>query len=139
MKPTMMRFMISLCLLLGGIEIVAAQEPATSSKALPNFSELFSEESQNTKSKWGVKTADNEIQLLFSNLFVAYKTFLSSQDNAQCNFHPSCSVFAIHAIQKKGPLLGILSAFDRLSRCTGLNSQDYLKNPKNQLLDDPVF
>ena len=136
----MKTFTIFLCLIVGGINLVFSQTgDSLETKTLPDFSDLFAPNDLNIKSRWGVQKADNEVQFLFSNLFVAYKEFLSSQDNAKCNFHPSCSVFAIHAIQSKGPFIGILSAFDRLSRCNGMNTNDYLKNPKNNLLDDPVF
>jgi len=91
------------------------------------------------KDQWQVKDAKNEFQLIFSGLFFAYKDFFSSQDNAQCNFHPSCSVFAIHSIQEKGIFIGVLSGFDRLSRCNGFNSKDYKRRKDNFLLDDPVF
>lgn len=106
---------------------------------LPELNGLFSINEQSVTEKWNVKKADNEFQIMFSGLFIFYKNFLSSQDNAVCNFHPSCSVFAIHSIQKKGAFIGVLSAFDRLSRCNGYNQKDYIRRKDNFLLDDPVF
>ncbi|MFY0674212.1 MAG: membrane protein insertion efficiency factor YidD [Bacteroidia bacterium] len=100
---------------------------------------MLNSKEQSVTEKWKVKKADNEFQVMFSGLFVFYKSFLSSQDNAVCNFHPSCSVFAIHSIQEKGALIGMLSAFDRLSRCNGYNQKDYVRRKDNFLLDDPVF
>lgn len=107
--------------------------------SLPDLTGLLDPNEQGVLEKWDVKKADNEFQLMFSGLFVFYKSFLSSQDNAECNFHPSCSVFAIHSIQQKGGLIGTLSAFDRLSRCNGFNEKDYKRRKDNFLLDDPVF
>lgn len=106
---------------------------------LPELNGLLSINEQSVTEKWNVKKADNEFQIMFSGLFIFYKNFLSSQDNAVCNFHPSCSVFAIHSIQKKGAFIGVLSAFDRLSRCNGYNQKDYIRRKDNFLLDDPVF
>ena len=34
-----------------------------------------------------------------------------------CRFHPTCSAYAIEALQKYGPLDGSLRALKRLSRC----------------------
>jgi len=105
----------------------------------PDLTGLFDSHQVGVRSQWDVKDADNEYQLFFTSLFVFYKEFLSSQDNSRCNFHPSCSVYAIHSIQDKGAIIGVLSAFDRLLRCNGFNRKDYNINPKNRLLDDPVF
>lgn len=106
---------------------------------LPDLTNLLAPNKLKAREKWQVKEAKNEFQLAFSSLFFVYKDFFSSQDNAQCNFYPSCSVFAIHSIQKKGIFIGVLSAFDRLSRCNGLNEKDYNRRKDNYLLDDPVF
>ncbi|MBI1183425.1 membrane protein insertion efficiency factor YidD [bacterium] len=120
--------------------LLLAQSSAwAQSDSLPDLHNLFVGKQIKTTEKWGVRQADNEFQLLFSGLFVGYKSFLSSQDNARCNFYPSCSVFAIHAIQQKGVFIGVLSAFDRLSRCNGFNTADYNRRKDNYLLDDPVF
>ena len=45
------------------------------------------------KSNYELTKGDkNEIQLIFSGLFLFYKQFISSQDlPVTCNFHPSCS------------------------------------------------
>lgn len=80
----------------------------------------------------------NEIQLLFSGLFLFYKTFISSQDNSSCSFSPSCSEYGIISVKKKGVLKGMLMTFDRLTRCNGLNRKNYPIDPANGLLIDPV-
>ena len=104
-----------------------------------SFENLFETENSKIKTKWAVSDPKNEVEAIFTGLFVFYKDFLSSQDNSKCNFHPSCSVFAIQSIQKKGTLIGILSAFDRLIRCNGMNANEYEYDPKTQLLNDPVL
>jgi putative component of membrane protein insertase Oxa1/YidC/SpoIIIJ protein YidD len=80
----------------------------------------------------------NEIQLTLSALFLFYKAFFSSQDANSCGFSPSCSEYAILSIRKLGLLRGGMAAFDRLSRCNGLNAADYSRDMKTGLLIDPV-
>lgn len=46
-----------------------------------------------------------------------YQKSISSQDLPSCVFHPSCSRFAFGAIERFGPVKGILLAGDRLLRC----------------------
>jgi putative component of membrane protein insertase Oxa1/YidC/SpoIIIJ protein YidD len=64
-----------------------------------------------------VLDSDSQVKILISTTFLFYKKFLSSQNIDVCNFYPSCSVYMMKAIQKKGVLLGILEGFDRLLRC----------------------
>lgn len=47
-----------------------------------------------------------------------YQSFVSSQDGENnCIFYPSCSQYAVNAVKKRGLLLGIIMAADRLTRC----------------------
>lgn len=80
----------------------------------------------------------NEPALVFTSLFVFYKTFISSQDQGTCNFTPSCSVYGLHSVRKKGILVGILNTFDRLSRCHRMSPENYEIDPKTGLLIDEV-
>lgn len=80
----------------------------------------------------------NEIQFMFSGLFLFYKSFISSQDSQSCSFTPSCSVYALEAVKKQGVLKGMLNGFDRLSRCNSLSPEKYEIDPKTQLLIDPL-
>jgi putative membrane protein insertion efficiency factor len=80
----------------------------------------------------------NELQLVFSGLFLFYKAFFSSQDGNSCTFSPSCSEYALLSIKQRGLLKGSMAAFDRLSRCNGLNAKEYARDPKTGLLFDPV-
>jgi uncharacterized protein len=60
----------------------------------------------------------NELQFLFSSLFLGYKTFLSSQDQPdRCAFTPSCSEYGLYAVRRHGIIGGVIITFDRLSRC----------------------
>lgn len=78
----------------------------------------------------------NEIELIFSSLFLFYKTFISSQDSQHCNFTPSCSEYGLLAVKKKGAVVGIIATFDRLSRCNGLSRSQYEFDPVSGLLID---
>lgn len=80
----------------------------------------------------------NEIQLMFSCLFLFYKKYISSQDAMSCNFTPSCSEYGLEAVKKQGALIGILNTLDRLSRCNGLSQHNYSKHPATNLFHDPV-
>jgi uncharacterized protein len=84
------------------------------------------------------KENKNEIQMLFSGLFIFYKTIFSSQDERSCTFKPSCSEYALLSIKKKGVVVGSMAAFDRLTRCNGLLPQNYEHDRKTGLLIDDV-
>lgn len=60
---------------------------------------------------------NNELEFIFSNLFLFYKSFISSQDFSSCMFSPSCSEYGIIAIKRIGFLEGVVATFDRLTRC----------------------
>ena len=54
---------------------------------------------------------------LLIGLIRLYKTKISPKKKAVCRFRPTCSSFAIEAIEKHGALLGSLMAFCRIMRC----------------------
>lgn len=84
------------------------------------------------------KTNTNELQMLFSGLFLGYKALISSQDGNSCTFIPSCSEYGMIAVKKKGAVIGVISTFDRLTRCNGLSPEKYARDPKTGLYIDPV-
>lgn len=67
----------------------------------------------------------NELQYLFSGLFLMYKEIFSSQDYMRCTFHPSCSEYGMLAVKSKGTVFGMMATFDRLIRCNGLSPEQY--------------
>lgn len=87
---------------------------------------------------YSLKQAGNEITFSLTALFILYKSVLSSQDGSSCTFTPSCSEYALQAINKKGIIVGSLMTFDRLTRCNGLNPDKYPYDYKRQLFIDPV-
>jgi uncharacterized protein len=46
-----------------------------------------------------------------------YRRFLSPLIPPSCRFHPTCSAYALEAIQTYGPFRGLLLAIRRLLRC----------------------
>jgi len=71
----------------------------------------------------------SESNILLSFSFLFYKNYLSSQDVDACVFYPSCSVYMLEAVQKKGALEGFLEGLDRLLRCHSfVNEHDYPYN-----------
>ncbi len=93
---------------------------------------------QEKKSYAFLRENRNELQQISSTLFLAYKSFISSQDAVSCVFYPSCSEYAVQAIQEQGFLLGIMNAFDRLTRCNALSPEEYSLYPGTNLFYDPV-
>lgn len=85
-----------------------------------------------------IKKSGNELSFIFASLFWTYKEFISSQDINTCVFYPTCSVYAIRSIQEKGILTGILSTFDRLSRCHPFGKAHYTIHKETQKYYDPV-
>ncbi len=83
------------------------------------------------------RTYQNEIEFIFTRLFLLYKSFISSQDASSCTFTPSCSEYAMMAINKQGVIFGIINFFDRFSRCNGLSPENYMTDPEKRVLIDP--
>ena len=46
-----------------------------------------------------------------------YRTFVSPFLGTNCRFQPSCSAYALDALDKHGPIRGTILAARRLSRC----------------------
>ncbi|MFN0173839.1 MAG: membrane protein insertion efficiency factor YidD [Saprospiraceae bacterium] len=94
----------------------------------PRLTEQFSLSRENS----------NELQMVFSGLFLVYKSFFSSQDNQRCSFHPSCSEFGLEAVKKLGVVRGIICTCDRLTRCNGFSPKQYEIDLEKRVLKDPV-
>lgn len=81
---------------------------------------------------------ETEIFEFMKLLFTGYKFFISSQDIQACNFHPSCSVYALQTIRSNGLIKGSVDAFDRISRCHPLSLDQYELHEPSGLALDPV-
>ena len=84
------------------------------------------------------KSNPNEIQAVLSGLFLTYKALISSQDQTRCNFTPSCSEYGLLAVKKLGIIKGGISTLDRMTRCNGMNRENYEFDLQTLLLRDPV-
>lgn len=73
-------------------------------------------------------------------LYGFYKDFISPNDANSCVFYPSCSTYAVEAINKQGFINGSLSAADRLLRCNGSKQKRdvYEKKIGSDRYYDPV-
>lgn len=60
-----------------------------------------------------------------TSLIRLYQRLLSPLLGKHCRFYPTCSAYAIQAIQKKGALKGTLMACWRIMRCHPLNPGGY--------------
>jgi putative membrane protein insertion efficiency factor len=57
------------------------------------------------------------MKYLVIDLLKLYKTFLSPFLPPSCRFTPTCSEYAMQAVEKHGALKGTWMAFKRLMRC----------------------
>jgi len=54
-----------------------------------------------------------------------YQRFLSPLLGRRCRFYPTCSAYAVEAIEKKGVVKGVLLGCWRILRCHPLNPGGY--------------
>lgn len=54
-----------------------------------------------------------------------YQVFLSPAHGPTCRFQPSCSAYAIEALQRHGPIWGLVLTAWRLARCHPLGGLGY--------------
>jgi len=54
-----------------------------------------------------------------------YRNYLSPMKLQCCRFYPSCSEYAIEAIEKHGVLKGILKSIKRVLRCHPFSAGGY--------------
>ena len=59
----------------------------------------------------------NWLQIILVALLRVYKTVISPWLPPACRFEPSCSVFAMEAVQTHGALRGSWLSIKRLARC----------------------
>ena len=67
----------------------------------------------------------NSLKTFFISLIKFYKIFLSPFLGANCRYIPTCSDYAIQAIEQKGIIKGIYISFKRVLRCHPLGSSGY--------------
>lgn len=78
-----------------------------------------------TKNKYYLTNAPKAFGYFLIRFF---QIVISSQDGANCRFHPTCSRYGKESVETHGLVIGSLLAGDRIIRC----------NPYNEPGDDPV-
>ncbi len=58
-------------------------------------------------------------------IIVFYKKYISPLKQASCRFYPTCSEYAIEAIEKYGCFKGIFLSFKRLLKCHPYHAGGY--------------
>jgi putative membrane protein insertion efficiency factor len=68
-------------------------------------------------------------------LIRGYQWLISPMIGPRCRFHPSCSHYAIEAIDRHGPIAGGALSLKRLFKCHPLNEGgfDPVPEPKTQV------
>jgi putative component of membrane protein insertase Oxa1/YidC/SpoIIIJ protein YidD len=66
-----------------------------------------------------------------------YKQFVSSQDDSECPFFPSCSVYMAVSVRKQGIILGLINGLDRLIRCSGSQDNRFVLTENHKMIDFP--
>lgn len=103
------------------------------------FKNLYNSETKKHEYSEYLNQSDGEIMIVTSMAFLFYKNFISSQDVDACIFNPTCSVYFIEAVEKKGFIRGLLIGTDRLLRCHNYGNQhEYHKNTVNFKYNDPL-
>lgn len=127
-------------LLLVVIFLLIGHEPVNcqSENDIDQFKNIFEPQLHNNHWASQLKNNTNEANFTFSLLFYIYKEIFSSQDIDACVFTPSCSVYAIESIKKKGLITGITSAFDRLMRCNPFGKHSYKMDSQSGKYIDSV-
>lgn len=62
---------------------------------------------------------------IFISIIKFYRKFISPLKKPSCRFYPTCSSYAIDAIDKYGALKGGFMAFGRVLRCNPFNKGGY--------------
>lgn len=65
------------------------------------------------------------MRLILIGLLKVYRYGISPYLGRNCKFHPSCSVYAIEALQKHGLLRGLRLAVWRVLRCNPWSAGGY--------------
>lgn len=115
------------------------QSKAQTAGDLQLLSSVFQPENTKKTYSFAQNAHENEYVLLLSKTFLMYKKLISSQDLNACNFHPSCSEFAMISVREMGVFKGVLNGFDRLTRCHPGARTYYEINTKTGKLSDPLL
>ncbi len=73
------------------------------------------------------------MQKLLTNLIQLYRNFISPLFPPSCRFHPTCSQYALDAIQIHGGIKGSYLALKRILRCHPFNPGGYDPVPTKKI------
>ena len=85
-----------------------------------------------------VKETD-PLKMLGKGLFWIYSRFITTQDNHECQFEPSCSKYAKDAMSKRHIVEAILLTSDRVVRCNPTAFRHYESDSLGFLIDTLEF
>ena len=72
----------------------------------------------------------NPISLLISLPIRAYRVIFSPWVGHNCRYQPTCSAYALEALEKRGALVGVYLIVRRLLKCHPWGGQGYDPVPK---------
>ncbi len=79
-----------------------------------------------------VLVAVNPVRLLLIGFLRLYRLLISPLYGQVCRFHPTCSAYALGAVERHGALLGSYLAARRLIRCHPWNAGGYDPVPERR-------
>lgn len=77
-----------------------------------------------------------DMKILLIWLIRGYRMFISPLYPPTCRFHPTCSQYAIQAIERFGPLRGSFLAVRRILRCHPFHPGGYDPVPEKEGIGD---
>lgn len=66
-----------------------------------------------------------KIKTILIKLIKFYRNYISPLKRPSCRFYPTCSMYAIEAIEKYGALKGLFMAVKRILRCNPFSKGGY--------------
>lgn len=74
-----------------------------------------------------------DIKKVLISMILFYKSYISPGIKPCCRFYPTCSSYALEAIEKFGTVKGLLLALRRVLRCNPLNRAGYDPVPEKHI------
>lgn len=69
---------------------------------------------------------------ILKNLIKAYRYFISPLLFPACRFHPTCSAYALEAVEEHGAARGVFLSVKRILRCNPFGRGGFDPVPKNE-------